>query len=237
MQDTRIQAKTQGLSVWAGKLKCADCKRAMNKKSSTNKSGKSYEYYICSTYRKKSNQLCTKHTIKIEQLEKAVMQAINLHISVLINVERLFEELDNCSFQREKEQTSPNIIITKQNEIAKIANFKKALYEDWKNEDITREEYLEYKQKYEADIEKLKQNIKSLLKEEQKSQNEIKNEWVETFRKQKKIEKLSRDIMMELIECIYVHENGELTIRFKFENEFSTIIEKKKEWHKQNPCH
>ena len=52
----------------------------MNKKSSTNKGGNKYEYYICSTYKKKSNKLCTKHTIKEEWLEKAVMQVINLHI-------------------------------------------------------------------------------------------------------------------------------------------------------------
>lgn len=36
------------------------------------------------------------------------------------------------------------MIISKQNEISKISNFKRTLYEDWKNEDITREEYLEY---------------------------------------------------------------------------------------------
>lgn len=105
------------------------------------------------------------------------------------------------------------------------------MYQDWKNEDITREEYLTYKKSYEEDLEKLKQNIENLKKEqEQKSQNEITNKWLETLKKQKKIEKLSRDIILELIECIYVHENGEITIRFKFEDEFSSIIEKKEKY-------
>ena len=54
-RDTKVSQKTNELSIWAGFLKCADCRRAMNKKSSTNKSGSKYEYYICSTYRKKSN--------------------------------------------------------------------------------------------------------------------------------------------------------------------------------------
>ena len=31
-RDTKVSQKTKELSVWAGFLKCADCKRAMNKK-------------------------------------------------------------------------------------------------------------------------------------------------------------------------------------------------------------
>ena len=91
-RDTKVSQKTNELSIWAGFLKCADCRRAMNKKSSTNKSGSKYEYYICSTYRKKSNKLCTKHTIKEELLEKAVVQAINLHIDLLINTEEIIKQ-------------------------------------------------------------------------------------------------------------------------------------------------
>ena len=112
--------------------------------------------------------------------------------------------------------------MTKQNEISKISNFKRTLYEDWKNADITREEYLEYKQKYENDIERLKLNIERLQNEKQKyeNQHQSSNKWIEKFREQKGITELSRDIMMELIDGIYVHDNGNITIRFKFEDEF-----------------
>jgi len=30
---------------------------------------------------------------------------------------------------------------------------------------------------------------------------------------------------MELIECIYVHENGKITIKFKFEDELKRCLE------------
>ena len=119
------------------------------------------------------------------------------------------------------------MIITKQNEISKISNFKRNLYEDWKNADITREEYLEYKQKYENDIERIKLNIERLQNEKQKyeTQNQSSNKWIEKFKEQKGITDLSRDIMMELIDCIYVHENGNITIKFKFEDEFKRCLE------------
>lgn len=226
-RDTKVSQKTKELSVWAGLLKCADCKRAMNKKSSTNKSGSKYEYYICSTYRKKSNNLCTKHSIKIEKLEKAVLKAINLHIDLLIDTEEIVRQINDVGASTARPQIIDNMIIEKQSEISNISNFKRTLYEDWKNEDITREEYLEYKQKYENDIERLKQNIGRLEKEKQRYENQSisNNEWIEKFKKKKGITELSRDIMMELIDCIYVKENGDIIIKFKFEDEFKRCLE------------
>ncbi len=226
-KDMKVSQKTGELSIWAGVLKCKDCGRAMNKKSSTNKSGNTYEYYICSTYRKKSNNLCTKHTIKAEKLEKAVLQAINLHIDLLIDTEEIIKQISESSFQNVKNEKIENMIIAKQNDISKISNFKRTLYEDWKNEDITREEYLEYKHKYENDIERLKINIERLENEKKKYENQkvSSNEWIEKFKRQKNITELSRDIIMELIECIYVHENDKITIKFKFEDEFKRCLE------------
>ena len=226
-KDMKVSQKTGELSIWAGVLKCKDCGRAMNKKSSTNKRGNTYEYYICSTYRKKSNNLCTKHTIKAEKLEKAVLKAINLHIDLLIDTEEIIKQINESSFQNVKNEKIENMIIAKQNDISKISNFKRTLYEDWKNEDITREEYLEYKHKYENDIERLKLNIERLENEKKKYENQkvSSNEWIEKFKRQKNITELSRDIIMELIECIYVHENEKITIKFKFEDEFKRCLE------------
>lgn len=220
-KDTKSSQKTKELSVWAGFLKCGDCKRAMNKKSSTNKNGTKYEYYICSTYRKRSNHLCSKHTIKVEDLEKAVLQAINFHIDTFLEVENVVKQIKNSKNQNTNSNNITPMIVKKQNEISKISHFKKALYEDWKNEDITKEEYKQYKHKYEKDIEELKQIIERLEKEKQKNERlkEKENEWIETFRKQKEIQKLSRNIMIELIDCIYIKEDGNITIKFNFKQE------------------
>ena len=219
MRDTKSSQKTKKLSIWAGFLKCADCKRAMNKKSSTNKSGNKYEYYICSTYRKKSNKLCAKHTLKVENLENAVLQAINLHIYLLFDIDEIIEKAYKNSCQNAKNESIEYMINTKKNEISKLSNFKRTLYEDWKNGDITKEEYAEYKKKYENDIQTKRQNIEKLESEKQKfqAQSQSNNKWIEEFRKNKKILELSRDIVVELIDCIYVHENGDITIKFSFE--------------------
>ena len=217
--DTKVSQKTKELSKWAGLIKCADCKMAMNKKSSTNKSGNTYEYYICSTYKKKSNKLCTKHTIKVENLELAVIQAINYHISLLINIEEIIEKANENTQNSIENKNIEKSIMNKQNEIVKLSNYKMSLYEDWKNEYITKEEYLEYKNKYEKNIEELKKNIEILEKEKQKyeRQKTSKKVWLENFKENKKITQLSRVILLELINSVYVHEDGNITIKFNFE--------------------
>ena len=128
------------------------------------------------------------------------------------------------------------MIMKKENEILKISKFKQSLYEDWKSEYISKEEYLEYKQKYEKDIERIKQNITILEKEKQKDekQNKNTNSWINEFKEKKEITKLSRDVILELIDCIYIKNNGDIIIKFKFEDELKKYLEYIEESKKQS---
>ncbi len=224
--DTRVQ-NSGTLSIWAGILKCADCGRAMHKKYCKNKSGTVYEYYICGTYRKKSNKLCTKHTLKVEELEKAILEAIKLHIELLVDTEKLLEQINTSNTKKLANENIENIKKAKEKEIEKLNNLKRCLYEDWKNEYITKEEYLEYKQKYEQDIEKTKEIIINLDKQKEKQKEIINGNglWIERFKAHKNITKLDRDIITELIDYIEVHEDKKITIHFKFMNELDEILE------------
>ena len=217
--DTRVQ-KTGTLSMWAGILKCADCGRAMHKKYYKNSSGRIYEYYVCGTYRKKSNKLCTKHTLKAEELEKSVLEAIKMHIEYLTDIEKLLKEISKLINSKKTNENAENLKKLKQLEIEKINNLKRGLYEDWKNKDITREEYIEYKKKYEDDIEKIKENMKNLSKHEEKKEqvNIENNQWIEKFKKHKNISKLDRIVITELIESIKIYENRKIKICFRFVN-------------------
>lgn len=223
--DTRVQ-DSGNLSIWAGILKCADCGRAMHKKYCKNKTGTVYEYYICGTYRKKSNKLCTSHTLKVEELEYSVLEAIKLNIKILVDTERLLEQINKSNTKKLENENMENIKKAKEREIEKISNLKRCLYEDWKNDYITKEEYLEYKQKYEQDIKKIKEIISNLDKQKEK-QEEIINKnslWIENFKSNKNITELDREVIAELIDYIEVHENKKITIHFKFIDELDKIL-------------
>ena len=224
--DTRVQ-NSGTLSMWAGILKCADCGRAMHKKYCKNTSGTVYEYYICGTYRKKSNKLCTKHTLKVEELEQSVLEAIKLHIELLIDTETILEQINKSKTKKLASANMESIKITKEKEIERLNNLKRGLYEDCKNGDITREEYLEYKQKYEQDIQRLKEIIVNLDNQKEKQEEIIdgNSKWIENFKKYKNISELDRDIITELIDYIEVYEDKKIKIHFKFINELDKILE------------
>ena len=117
---------------------------------------------------------------------------------------------------------------SKENEIEKINILKRGLYEDWKNEYITKDEYLEYKQKYEQDIERIRDNIINLEKQKEKQEETINgdNLWVKKIKLYKNITELDRDIITELIDYIEVYENKKITIHFKFMNELNKMLKK-----------
>ena len=155
--------------------------------------------------------------IKKEKCKILIVKVTSSHAfgKIIEIIEKASENTQNSIENKNIEKS----IMNKQNEIVKLSNYKMSLYEDWKNEYITKEEYLEYKNKYEKNIEELKKNIEILEKEKQKyeRQKTSKKVWLENFKENKKITQLSRVILLELINSIYVHEDGNITIKFNFE--------------------
>ena len=214
--DTRVQIN-QELSEFSGMLFCGDCKMAMNKKTCKSKSGKIYEYYVCGTYRKKSKNLCTKHTIKADELEIAVLETIKTEIRK-INIDKILKIFENMDSNKILNLKENNLEIEKKKEIEKLESLKRFLYEDWKNNDITKEEYIEYKKKYNEDIEKIKGFIEALKKQEN-DQEKVKNQnnkWIENFKREKTFLKLDREIILELVDYVEIFENQKIKIHFKF---------------------
>lgn len=188
----------------------------MHKKISTNKYGKKYEYYICSTYRQKSRKICTIHKIKIDTLEKVILKAIQIHIEKYCEIEKVLEEIKKIEIKNNKNELNKTMIYNKEKQIKKIEEIKLGLYEDWKEKNITKEEYISYKEKYNEDINKLRNNIKKIEKEMQKENQRKENNWIAMFEEKRNISELTRDILEELIEKIDIYENNQITIKFKF---------------------
>ena len=97
--------------------------------------------------------------------------------------------------------------------------------------DLSKEEYLEYKNSYEREIVKCNDNLEYLQeeKEKYKEQMEGHNEWIERFKAKQNITELTRDVITEFIDCIYVHEGGDITVKFKFQDEYERALEYIKE--------
>lgn len=225
-RDTRTE-KNGELSMFAGHVRCADCKRAMNKKTLSNKNrNRDYWYYICSTYRNKSKDLCSKHSIRNDKLEQAVLEAIKLQINLIIEMEEILQEINKSNTVNLRNNNIENSIIRQEQELEKNKKLKKAAYEDWKLGVITQEEYSEYAESYIRKINELEEVIEYLYKEKAEYEVQVKSEnsWIKIFKKNQNITELTKDVINELIDCIYIHEGGDITISFRFNDEYQNAL-------------
>lgn len=227
--DRDVKANQDGtLSIYAGHLKCADCKMSMTKRVGSKYKGKPrpHYHYACSTYCRKSKDLCTKHLIRDDVLYEAILKAVKLQISLVIDIDTIIKETTNTKQVDFRKESLKNSIKKQEIEYEKQRKLKKSCYEDWKLGVIDETDYYEYNQSYVKKMQKLEEQI-LYLKEELIECESLKsnNEWIEKFKKYENITELSRNIMDDLIDNIYVHEDNKITIKFNYEDEYKTAIE------------
>ena len=226
-RDTRL-GNDGILSMFAGHIKCADCKRAMMKRQASyykNKPRK-YYYYCCSTYVRKSQGLCSKHTIRNDKLEEAVLEAVKFQISLVIDADRVIRDISKSKKFNYKMDTISNNIERQEKDMDKFKKLKKSTYEDWKLGIIEENDYFEYVKGYDDNISQLNNSLKKLYIERATASNESKYDsgWIEKFEANKNIKELSKEVIDDLIEDIFIHEDGNITILFKFQDEYQNVI-------------
>ena len=221
-RDTRVCPNKRKVYTFSGLLRCADCKKAM-----TRKSAKNIVYYSCSTYSRKLKKACTKHTIREDILEKAVLTAIQKQIALVDNLTEIIDEINNAPVIHRESKRINKLLDLKQKELDKLNSLIDNLYMDWRTNEITKTEYKRIKSKFEVQIEQIKEVIANLEKEKAELSTGISvNEpYLQTFLKHKNIDHLERGILVELIDNIYVHEGGGLTIEFNFEDQHKRMLE------------
>ncbi len=227
-RDTRTSpAEKEGkLSVFAGFIKCADCGRAMQKRT-VKQPNKTYEYYVCSTYRKMHSTLCTKHAIRAEILEEAVLTTLNKYISLAVDFDRLLEKINRANKGGARSKRLTAELVANQKELEKAQKILLDLYPDYKSGIISREQYFALKERYENSVKRAEREISRLKEEMRNFANGVdgSNDFVAKFKKYGGLTALNRDIMIELVENIFVHEGGAVEIHLKCKDAFLAASE------------
>jgi len=225
-RDKRTSPKSDKVYLFSGFLRCTDCGKAMNKKN-ISQPYKEYCYYVCSTYKKLNKGGCTKHTIRSDKLERMVFETLKKQIQVSVNMDEILEEINRLPKVSMGSRLLEDSLKKQQENLDRISGYKKSLYEDWKNGDITREEYHRMKEEYGAQIDKIDDIIETLHEKIKDAVVRIDdtNPYIANFKKYKDMEKLSREMLVELVDKIEIHEGNEITITFKFADEYQLAQE------------
>ena len=102
-------------------------------------------------------------------------------------------------------------------------------YEKWKNDEITEIEYIESIKNnvtQECSLQKdIKEEKKKLLTARQEIKNIKDNEWFENLLKYRNQKKLTKEMLNDLIENIYINKNGrKIKIKFKYEDAYKVAM-------------
>ena len=130
-RDTRTGPQQKKLYLFSGFLKCADCGKAMSR----SKVG-SVVYYYCRTYKDQSKTACTKHTIKHDRLEAAVLYAIQQQVYLAVNYTEIIERINRAPLVKSQSKKLMDAIEQKERELSKISRYKQSIYQDWKDGEI-----------------------------------------------------------------------------------------------------
>lgn len=221
-KDTRTSPNQKSPHLFSGFLRCADCGKAMTRSQSGGR-----VYYYCRTYKDQSKTACTKHSIRHSQLEQSVLWAIRQQIYIATDFSEMIARINDAPMQKGRSVRINELIIEKERERTKITRYKQSLYQDWKDGDISYEDYCNMKEDYERQKESISQVICTLTEEKKVFEKGIdkENPLLESFRKYENIDILTRGILIELVDKITVYENGNISIKFKFVNEYRQIAE------------
>jgi len=220
-RDTRAAPGKKEVYLFSGFLRCADCKRSLHRKTSKN-----YVYYFCRTP-SMAEGACEKRTVRNDTLETIVLQAIKVQIALVDNLAKIIDQINKSPRVNNQSNRLSAMLKHHEDEHARLTKISDALYVDWKNGDITREEYLRMKAEFTVRIDEVARAIIKIRDDCNVIAAGItsENPFFAEFQKYRNVNSLKRDILVDLVESIFVHKNGEIEIKFNFADQHQRILD------------
>lgn len=225
-QFTRTTPQNRDKDLFSGFLRCADCHAAMSKKVNKHSYG-TYHYYRCSTARKMKKSVCSNHTIRTDKLETAVLTTIRTMIDTAVTMDDLLKQINASPVKRKEADHVKTAIATHEAELSKYRQMILDLYPDWKSGLISKEEYIRLKDRLSEKAASLERGLQNLRRSQEELVNGITeaNDFIVHFTKFGTLNELTRPLLVELVDKIYIHEGGEITIKFKFADAYQQLSE------------
>mgnify|MGYP000273122523 FL=1 len=148
--------------------------------------------------------------LKETDLIECVQDSLKGHIENVASLDALLSSISQERINRELVQEYTAQIKANERQRAQIEGFKTKLYENLVSGILTKEEYLSYKRKYNADIELLQKAIdewEERLTDVLENRSE-RNRWINHFMQFSTMEEIDRRAVMQLIRSIRGNRQG-----------------------------
>ena len=204
---------------YVGMLFCGKCKTAMRKRYLASHDG--YDGYMCGFHQKMGQNYCELNHITFEKLDELVVFAINQQLK------QMRSDLKNLESHLEQQKPEMDSKIARlEAKMERNTGYRKKAYEQFMDDVLSKEEYLELKQMYENENKQYQKELQKLKNTEQEQMAAVKDteKWLENFSRRKlTVKHLTREVLVELIDRIYVYPNQKIDIYFKFVSEDGSV--------------
>ncbi len=228
--DTRTGNAQEKVFQLSGVVRCGDCGGNMVRKTVPS-GNKKFVYYVCGNH-KADKTICSSHSINAENLEESVLLLLNKQIESVTDLDSILGKLEEAQRNNGELAKKNRQVIKKKEEIQKYCNLRLSLYEDYKEELITKEEYMELKETYGQRIQTAEQGLAAL---EEGIELLVVGagyscSWISEFKKFGCLEELSREVVVSLIDkiCVFEKKIGEryprIEVCFKYAEEFESLL-------------
>ena len=222
-QDTRSVEKGKAVFPLSGVIICADCGGAMVRKTNT-KNGVRYPYYVCSKHRA-NTAVCTTHMVSATGCENAVLDALRVHTSAVLDVERAIACAEGMAYRQDSVRKLTARLEAKQDEINKFNEYRLSLHESYRDKIISKTDFLNFKKSYDVKISDAEAAVLLLKQDiEKMAAGEVENhDWINSFRAYTNADVLERKTVAELVERVNIYEGGRIEVTFRYGNEFTRL--------------
>lgn len=217
-RDTRTSPLEETVQPLGGVLFCADCKRAMCRRS-VKRGSKVFYYYVCST--SKRGGACSSHSFSQKKLEDIVLRAIQKQIEIVVELDALLAQIGQSDVLAVKLKGIDMQYAEKNQELDNYREFRMKLLETLHDGLIERSEYDMMHKKYTKLIETTEKAMAALneRRETLVADSASERTWMAKFAKYRNVQTLTRDMVVNLIDKIYVYEDKRIQIDFNYKDE------------------
>lgn len=198
-RDTRTANGEGTVHLFSGFLRCFDCGKALQRKSANGR-----VYYACRTYTEKSSRRCTRHSIRLDVLEVAVLESVQAQVALLDDLPGLIDETNRTPAIDTQAGRLEKLCAEKRRELKKVRRLGDTLYVDWRSGEMDREAYLRRKEKFAEQEAQLGAAIANLEEALRRAAQAVVNEngVLDTLRRHGNIQRLDRALLVELLDTI-----------------------------------
>lgn len=207
----------------SGRVYCGTC-GALAKRKSVSYNGKMYAYYDCPTSKAVSG--CDRRNISERELEASVLAILQSEIKLILDVEQALKQVETLAWEHREVARLEAAIAAQEAEITRYQTLKNNVYEDLRDGLITQDEFLQMKQDFSERIAVIEADISALKTELDEVQSGLANQtgWLAQFRRYRNLTKLTRTVVVNLIDKIHIYPKKEITVTLLCKNQLADAI-------------